>query len=159
MEEIKSQKHRQQKVLDRRGSKLATGVAGLITTPATQAKEKLMAANQPVPEPDPARFELMKYNLDRRKRKSLYGRVFGLFGTGPNVGAAAKAGEPTMTALMPSTPIGVGETRIEVDPTAGVSVQTISGESKLDTEPDARKGVNRDSEGPAVPEGAETEQN
>ena len=123
-----------------------------------QAREKLLAANQPVPEPDPARFELMKYNLDHRKAKSLYGRVFGLFGTGPNVGAAAKAGDPTMTALMPRTPIGVGETRIEVDPTAGVSVQTISGESKLDTEPDARKGVNRDSEGPAVPEGAETEQ-
>ncbi len=106
------------------------------------AKEKLVAANQPVPEPDPARFELEKYNLERRDRKSLYGRVFGLFGTGADVGNAAKAGEPAMTALMPTVPIGVGETRVEVEPTAGVSVQTIDGESKLDTEPDARRGVN-----------------
>ena len=108
-----------------------------------QAREKLVAANRPVPEPDPARFELMKYNQGHRTTKSLYRRVFGVFGTGPAVGSAAKTGEPAMTALMPSVPIGVGETKIEVEPTAGVSVQTIEGESKLDTEPDARRGVNR----------------
>ena len=106
------------------------------------AREKLVAANQPVPEPDPARFELQKYNIGRQESKSLYGRVFGLFGTGAQVGKAAKSGEPALTALMPTVPIGVGETRIEAVPTAGVSVETIDGESKLDTEPDARRGVN-----------------
>ena len=106
------------------------------------AREKLVAANQPVPEPDPARFELQKYNIERQESKSLYGRVFGLFGTGAQVGKAAKSGEPALTALMPTVPIGVGETRIEAVPTAGVSVETIDGESKLDTEPDARRGVN-----------------
>ena len=108
-----------------------------------QAKEKLVAADQPVPEPDPARFELQQYNLERQETKSLYRRVFGLFGTGAEVGNAAKTGEPAVTALMPTVPIGVGETRVDVDPTAGVSVQTIEGESKLDTEPDARRGANR----------------
>ena len=81
--------------------------------------------------------------LERQETKSLYRRVFGLFGTGAEVGNAAKTGEPAVTALMPTVPIGVGETRVDVDPTAGVSVQTIEGESKLDTEPDARRGANR----------------
>jgi hypothetical protein len=50
---------------------------------------------------------------------------------------AAKSGDPAMTALMPTTPPGAAATAI-VQPTAEVSVETISGPSKLDTEPDAR---------------------
>lgn len=106
-----------------------------------RAKQELVAMNRPVPEADPARFELMKYNMDHRTERGFYGKMFGFFGTGPNVRNAAKAGDPVMTALMPTTPMGVGETRVEADGTAGVTVETISGESKLDTEPDARRGV------------------
>jgi outer membrane protein assembly factor BamD len=106
-----------------------------------QARERLVAGNYPIPEPDPSRYELMKYNLDRRTEKSLFRKTLGVFGTGPKIGAAAKTGDPALTAFSPSTPTGVGETQITVDPSAGVSVKTISGESKLDTEPDARRGV------------------
>jgi outer membrane protein assembly factor BamD len=102
-----------------------------------QAKEKLVAANREIPDTDPDRYELMKYNLSLREDKSTMGKVFGLFGTGPNVRWAAKAGEPAMTALMPTTPPGITPTAA-VQPSAEVTAETITGPSKLDTEPDAR---------------------
>jgi outer membrane protein assembly factor BamD len=107
-----------------------------------QAKQELVAMNRPVPEADPARFELMKYNMDNRTEQSIYGKMFGFFGTGPDVRNAAKAGNPIMTALVPTTPAGVGQTRIEgAGGSAGVTVETVTDESKLDTEPDARRGA------------------
>ena len=110
------------------------------------AKQELVAMNRPVPESDPARYELMKYNMDHRTQESLLRRALTVFGTGPDVGNAARAGDPIMTALVPTTPVGVGETRISATGTAGVTVETISGESKLDTEPDARRGVQQQQE-------------
>lgn len=106
-----------------------------------EAKSKLVAANRPVPEPDPARFELTKYNLEHETQKGMFGKIFSFMGTGPNFRPAAKMGEPVMTALTPPTPMGIGETVVILKPSAGLSVGTISGESKLDTEPDARKGI------------------
>jgi outer membrane protein assembly factor BamD len=118
------------------------------------AKQQLVAMNRPVPEPDPARYELMKYNLDHRTRESMFKRTLTMFGTGPDLGNAAKMGDPVMTALTPTTPVGVGETRVSAGGTAGVTVETISGPSKLDTEPDARRGVQQ----PAQPEQPTPEQ-
>jgi len=112
------------------------------------AKRELVAMNRPVPEPDPARYELMKYNIEHRSEESLFKKALTMFGTGPDLGNAARAGDPVMTAFTPTTPIGVGETKVSVGGTAGVTVETISGESKLDTEPDARRGVQQQQEQP-----------
>lgn len=111
-----------------------------LSTYVDRAKEKLIAANQEVPEPDPRRFELMKYNLERQETDGTFAKIFGIFGTGPDLGAAAKAGEPAMTALMPTTPPGITPTTIGTEPSAEVTAETITGPSKLDTEPDARRG-------------------
>ncbi len=112
------------------------------------ARQELVAMNRPVPEPDPARYELMKYNLDHRTKESLFRRALSVFSTGPDLANAAKMGDPVMTVLTPTTPVGVGETRVGAAGTAGVTVETISGESKLDTEPDARRGVQQQQEQP-----------
>jgi hypothetical protein len=47
-----------------------------------------------------------------------------------------------MTAFMPTTPSGIAQTTGvgPAQPSAEVSAETISGPSRLDTEPDARQG-------------------
>ncbi len=102
------------------------------------AKLKLTAMNREIPDSDPRRYEVMKYNLERRIEKSTFKKVLGMFGSRPDLGLAARAGEPTMTALMPTTPPGITPT-VALQPTAEVTAETITGPSKLDTEPDARK--------------------
>ena len=64
---------------------------------------------------------------------------WGIFRGKPDLGMAAKAGDPAMTTLMPSTPPGIqASAAAAVEPTADVTVETISGPSALDSEPDAR---------------------
>ena len=106
------------------------------------AKQKLTAFNHPIPESDPERFQVMKYNLENSSEQGMFGKVFGMFGTRPDLRQAAKTGDPTMTAFMPTTPPGVTPTTgiAPVQPSAEVTAETISGPSKLDTEPDARQG-------------------
>ena len=109
-----------------------------------QAKQKLAALNQPIPEPDPEMYELMKYNLERQARKGKFGKAMGLFVGRPDVRMAAKRGRPAMTPLKPATPLGIQQTSglgaASGEPSAEVTAETISGPSKLDTEPDARRG-------------------
>ena len=106
-----------------------------------EAKTKLAALNSPIPEPDAEMFNLMKYNLENRVEKGMFGKIFGMFGGSPDLRLAAKAGKPAMTPLMPSTPPGITpSTGIgAAQPSAEVTAEQISGPSKLDTEPDARK--------------------
>ncbi|MDA1313691.1 MAG: outer membrane protein assembly factor BamD [Acidobacteria bacterium] len=118
------------------------------------ARQELVAMNRPVPESDPARYELMKYNLDHRTKEGMFKKTLTMFSTGPDITNAAKMGDPVMTALTPTTPVGVGQSRITGGGTAGVTVETISGQSKLDTEPDARRGVQQ----PEQPEQPQQEQ-
>lgn len=113
------------------------------------AKEKLANMNRPIPDSDPDRYEVMKYNLDNRGKKGNVKKVLTMFGSAPNVRAAAKRGDPAMTTLLPSIPVGVrpltgvgggdvAGTGTAAQPSAEVGVETISGPSALDTEPDAR---------------------
>ena len=107
------------------------------------AKEKLSAMELDVPDTDPERFELHKYNVENRVEPGTMGKFWGLFRGKPNLGLAAKAGDPAMTTLMPSTPPGIqaaaAAAAAGAAPTADVTVETISGPSALDTEPDARR--------------------
>ena len=107
-----------------------------------QAKEKLASFERPIPEPDAEMFDLMQYNLDHRVEQGRFGKVFGVFGGKPNVRYAAKRGKPAMTPLIPTVPPGVRpSTGVgPVAPSAEVTAETIEGPSKLDTEPDARRG-------------------
>lgn len=103
------------------------------------AKEKLGALQRDAPETDPERFELHKYNVEHRTEPGRMSTFWGIFRGKPDLGMAAKAGDPAMTTLMPATPPGIqASAAAAVEPTADVTVETISGPSALDSEPDAR---------------------
>ena len=105
------------------------------------AKRKLSAFNAPIPEANSDRQEVMAYNMDRREQKGVMKKTLTIFSTAPDVRMAAKMGDPAMTTLMPTTPPGIRPVadRGPAQPSADVSVETISGPSALDTEPDARR--------------------
>lgn len=115
-----------------------------------EAKNKLAGLNSPIPEPDAEMFNLMKYNLENRVEKGMFGKVFGVFGSRPDFRVAAKMGKPAMTPLTPSTPPGITpSTGIgAAEPSAEVTAEQITGPSKLDTEPDARKVPPQEQEKP-----------
>ena len=113
-----------------------------------QARERLGAMQRPVPETDTERFDVHKHNVESRTYPGRMGQFWGLFRGKPNLGVAAKIGDPAMTTLMPTTPPGIlaaAAAAAAVTPTADVTVETISGPSALDTEPDAR--LNQPQEG------------
>ena len=106
------------------------------------AQERLTSLEVDSPETDPQRFEVHKYNVENRVEPGRMGKFWGLFRGKPNLGVAAKMGDPTMTTLMPSTPPGTqaaAAAATGVTPSADVTVEPISGPSALDTEPDARR--------------------
>ena len=106
-----------------------------------RAKEKLSAMERNAPPVDPERFELHKYNIENRVEPGRMGKFWGLFRGRPNLGQAAKAGAPAMTTLMPRTPPGLqaaADAATGITPSADVTVETVTGQSALDTEPDAR---------------------
>ncbi|MBI1358551.1 MAG: outer membrane protein assembly factor BamD [Acidobacteria bacterium] len=117
-----------------------------------EAKAKLEQLNATVPEPDPERLEVNRYNVENRVEKGMVKKSLTIFGTRPDLRMAAKMGEPAMTTLMPSTPPGIRPTA-EVTggaaPSAEVSVQPIGEGGKLESEPDARRSKQPDEQAPA----------
>ena len=112
---------------------------------AEDAKDNLVALNREVPEPDSKMWGIMAYNREHQSEKGTLKKALTIFSSSPDLGRAAKTGEPTMTTLMPTTPPGIRPAvqlggAQEQQPSAEVSVETISGPSALDTEPDARQG-------------------
>lgn len=113
---------------------------------ADEARAKLAEMGAEVPQEDPDRREIQQYNIENERRKSMMKKGLTIFGTAPDVRMAAKTGEPAMTTMIPSTPVGIRPSAgISTEPSADVGVETISGPSALDTEPDARRGQNQDS--------------
>jgi len=104
------------------------------------AKEKLTAMNEPIPDPDAERYQVMKYNLDHREEKGFFAKTFGVFSGAPNLRQAAKMGEPAMTSLRPTAPPGIVRSAGRVEPSAEVTAETVTDSSKLESEPDARRG-------------------
>ncbi len=105
-----------------------------------EAKQKLLALKQPVPEADPVAYARMKYELENRDNPGLMSHMWGVFRKSPDVSAAAKSGSPAMTGFRPSIPASVpaaaaGSTGVSAD----VSVSTVSDSTALDTKPDARQ--------------------
>ena len=119
------------------------------------AKEKLSAMDRNLPDADPERFDLHKYNIENRTFPGRMGKFWGLFRGKPNLGIAAKVGDPAMTTLMPTTPPGIqaaAAAAVGQAPSADVTVETISGPSALDTEPDARLNQPQAESGEAEPD-------
>lgn len=118
-----------------------------------EAKARLQAMNRPVPEADPAALARMKFEEEHRTKAGIPGRVFGIFGSRPDVRAAAKSGDPTMAGLRPTVPVSVPQPAGApgvTDVTAGV----VSDSSALDKNPDARAnppGQNAAAPAQAVP--------
>ena len=107
------------------------------------AKEKLVAMNRPVPQPDPVAYARMKYELENQEKAGMMHHVLGLFKKSPDTIMAAKSGTPVMTGLRPTIPVSVppaaaqggGPTGVSAD----VSVSTVSDSTTLDNSPDARQ--------------------
>jgi outer membrane protein assembly factor BamD len=72
-----------------------------------QARKRLVALEQPIPEPDPVQLSRMKYELENRERASIMSHFWGVFSKSPAVYTAAKSGAPATSVLRPSTPLTV----------------------------------------------------
>ncbi|HZU24567.1 MAG TPA: outer membrane protein assembly factor BamD [Bryobacteraceae bacterium] len=103
-----------------------------------QAKHRLKDMEMPIPAADPVAYARMKYELEHRTREGMISRAWGLFKSGPDVSSAAKSGTPSMTTLKPSVPLSVPTVAERAAFVGDVSAQQITGQSDLDTKPDAR---------------------
>ena len=108
-----------------------------------EATDKLKAMNRPVPEADPVAYARMKYELENREKEGVMGHVMGVFKHSPDTRAAAKSGTPAMAANRPTIPLSVPASvaGTQAGGTTDVSVQTLSGTTALDTQPDARQNA------------------
>jgi outer membrane protein assembly factor BamD len=107
---------------------------------ADEAKQKLIALDQPGPEADPVAYARMKYEIENRDTPGMMGHFWGMFRKSPDVSMAAKSGTPAMTSLRPNVPASVpvpGSTTTGVS--ADVSVAPVTDSTALDTQPDARQ--------------------
>ena len=118
---------------------------------ADDARAKLTEMGAEIPQADPERQEIQAYNIEHERHKGTMKKALTIFGSAPDVRMAAKMGDPAMTTMIPTTPLGIRRaTGVTTQPSADVGVETISGPSALDTEPDARRGrQNPEAEQPA----------
>jgi len=102
------------------------------------AKRRLNEMEMAIPEADPVAYNRMKYELENRDKPGMMGHAFGIFTRGPDVSQAAKSGSPAMTPLRPTIPASVPAPGAAPGFTGDVTVAPITGNSALDTQPDAR---------------------
>jgi outer membrane protein assembly factor BamD len=112
---------------------------------AEDAKKRLQDMEMPVPSADPNALARAKFEQANYHRVGLMGDMTGWLRGGPDVSHAAKSGQPTMTDPKRTIPASVpvvntdgsapGSTGLG---TTEVSATTISGNSALDKNPDAR---------------------
>src|SRR6185437_10076102 len=115
---------------------------------ADAAKNMLTEMKRPVPQGDPAAYEREKYNLEHRTKEGFLSRVDGIITGHPDMGFAAKQGDPVMTAMRPGNPVSIPmEAASALNPTSpgtgatGVSdvgIGVAGNTSALDQKSDAR---------------------
>jgi outer membrane protein assembly factor BamD len=71
------------------------------------AKNRLTEMKRPIPESDPAAYARMKYNMEHTTHDGLAARMMGVITGKPDMGMAAKQGDPIMTAIAPTAPVSV----------------------------------------------------
>jgi outer membrane protein assembly factor BamD len=105
---------------------------------AEQAKQRLTAMEQPIPEPDPVALNRQKYELENRDKAGMMSHFWGIFRKSPDVTMAAKSGTPATETLRPTTPVTVPTTAPGGATGSDVTASPITGSSALDSQPDAR---------------------
>ena len=107
---------------------------------ADQAKKKLQELELPVPEADPVAVTRMKFEAANHVEPSKLRKMTDFIRRNPDMSDAAKSGTPTMDPPLREIPVTVPVT---ADGTAAgftgdVTVAPVTGNSALDTQPDAR---------------------
>jgi outer membrane protein assembly factor BamD len=102
------------------------------------AKKRLTALEKPIPDPDPAALARQKYELENMDKPGMLSHFWGVFRKSPDVSLAAKSGQPPMESMRPTVPVTVPVAAPAAAAGADVTATTISGNSALDTKPDAR---------------------
>jgi outer membrane protein assembly factor BamD len=104
-----------------------------------EARKKLAALEQPIPDPDPVAMNRMKYELANRQRPGLMSHFWGIFRKGPDVSMAAKSGAPANALLRPVIPVSVPTEGAGTAIGSDVTVSTVPDGGVLDQLPDARQ--------------------
>jgi outer membrane protein assembly factor BamD len=105
------------------------------------AKARLVALKQPVPQADRDAYMRMKYEIENRTRPNIIHRVIDPFESHPDVYAAAKTGAPAMAAMRPTVPVSVpavaagGQTGV-----SDVGIAAVGNNDEIDRQKDVRLG-------------------
>ncbi len=105
------------------------------------AKARLVALKQPVPQADRDAYMRMKYEIENRTHPSIIHRVIDPFESHPDVYSAAKTGAPAMQAMRPTVPVSVpaiaagGQTGV-----SDVGISTVGNNDEIDRAKDVRLG-------------------
>lgn len=108
------------------------------------AKERLRQMEMPIPEPDPVAVARMKYEIENATTPGFMQKSTGFIKRGPDMSAAAKSGQPTMTPMRRTIPASVPAAAGAASAGSGqtgvtdVTVSTVGANADLDTKPDAR---------------------
>src|SRR6185437_2579774 len=112
---------------------------------ADAAKKALQDLEMPVPEADRAAAEREKYDIENYRKPSILSESMGFMRRGPDVSAAAKAGQPAMDNVLFPIPASVpkannGETAANTAAggTTDVNGSIVSDPTKLEQSKDAR---------------------
>ena len=107
---------------------------------ADQAKKKLQELELPVPEADPAAVARMKYEAANHVEPGKLHKLTDFIRRNPDMSDAAKSGTPTMDPPVREVPVTVPVTAEggAATFTGDVTVAPVTGNSALDTQPDAR---------------------
>jgi len=118
---------------------------------ADDATAKLKELEMPVPQADKAAVARMQYEVDHKEKASLKVRGTQWIKRGPDMTAAAHAGDPAMTNLRPSVPPLVPQPAGAGGGFNGeVTATSVGNSTALDTKPDARANPPADSAAPAA---------
>lgn len=110
---------------------------------ADQAKKKLKELELPVPEADPGAVARMKFEAANHVEPGKLHKITDFIRRNPDVSDAAKSGTPTMDPPVREIPVTVPVTADSgaTGFTGDVTVAPVTGNSALDTQPDARSAT------------------
>lgn len=118
------------------------------------AKSRLTEMKRPIPESDPAAYARMKYNMEHQTREGLFSRTMGVITGKPDMGMAAKQGDPIMTAVAPTAPVSVpleaagifapGAAATTAGGRSDVGIGVVGNSSGIDQKSDARISSTQD---------------
>ena len=124
------------------------------------ARSRLTEMKRPIPESDPAAYARMKYNMEHATHDGLFSRAMGVISGKPDMGMAAKQGDPIMTAVAPTAPVSVpleaagifapGAAATIGTGTSEVGIGVVGNASAIDQKTDARISSTQDGEHKAV---------